>query len=83
MDRCSVFIEENGDRDNHFVVKTDQEPSIEYLIKDLIEHRKSGEIPQESRVKSSGIDGVLERGVQEIEGQIRALLLALQEKIGI
>ena len=76
------FIEENGDRDNHIIVKTDQEPSIEYLIKDLIEHRIGGKtVPEESPVRSSGSNGIVERGVQEIENQIRALFLGFQERL--
>jgi len=39
VDKCLEFIEENGDRDGDILVKTDQEPSIQYLIKDLIESR--------------------------------------------
>ena len=83
VDKCLEFIEENGDRDSNIIVKTDQEPSIECLMKDLIEHRVNGKtIPEESPVKSSGSNGVVERGVQEIEGHIRALFLAFQERIG-
>ena len=37
--RCLDFIEEKGERDNNAMVKTDQEPSIECAIEDLIEHR--------------------------------------------
>ena len=29
------FFEENGDRDNHIIVKTDQEPAIEFLIREF------------------------------------------------
>ena len=46
---------------------------------------ESGEgkiILEESPVKSSGSNGVVERCVWDVEGQIRALFLAFQEKIG-
>ena len=82
-DKCIEFIQENGDEENSILVKTDQEPSIQCLIKDLIDTRKEGKtIPEESPVRSSGSNGVVERGVQEIEGGIRALLLGLESRIG-
>ena len=50
------------------IVKIDQEPSIEHLIKDIIQERQEVRtIPEESLVKSSGSNGIIERGVQEIE----------------
>ena len=82
-DKCLEFSEENGDGDNNVIVKKDQEPSMEYLFKDIRDQRPEGRtIPEESPVKSSGSNGIVERGVQEIEGGIRALLLGLQERLG-
>ena len=43
VDKCLQFIEKNGDREGYIIVKTDQEPSIEYLIKDLLEERAEGQ----------------------------------------
>ena len=37
---------------------------------------------EESPVKSSGSNGLVERGVQGVEGHIRALFVALQGRIG-
>ena len=55
------------------MVKTDQEPSIQYLGKDMIEKRASCEtVPEESPAKSSGSNSVAGRGVSEIEGEIRS-----------
>ena len=83
VDKCLEFIEENGDRDGDILVKTDQEPSIQYLIKDLIESRAEGKtVPEESPVRSSGSNGIVERGVSEVEGEIRALFLGLQDRLG-
>ena len=82
-DKCLEFVQENGDEDNRVLIKTDQEPSIQYLVKDIIDLRKEGKtIIEESPVKSSGSNGVVERGVQEIEGGIRAILLGLEARIG-
>ena len=36
---------------------------------------------EESLVKSSGGNGILERGIQGIEGHIRAIFLALRERM--
>ena len=62
VDKCLEFIEENGDRENNIIVKNDQEPSMQFVIKDLIEERKEGgTIIEESPVKSSGSNGVVEK----------------------
>ena len=37
---------------------------------------------EESPVKSTGANGVVERGVQGVEGHIRAIFLALQRRMG-
>jgi len=65
------------------IIETDQEPSIEYLKNDIIQDRPEGRtITENSPVRSSGSNGVVERGVQEIEGQIRTLLLGFESRIG-
>ena len=56
--------------------------SLEILVKDLIAERKEGQTLQElSPVQSSGSNGTVERGIQEIEAIIRAVLLALEENL--
>ena len=42
VDKCLEFIEENGDGEGDILVKTDQEPAIQYLIKELVEARADG-----------------------------------------
>ena len=60
-----------------------QEESIKYLIKGIQEGRPEGRtIVEESPVKSSGSNGGVERAVQELEGEIRAIFLGLQERLG-
>ncbi len=83
VDRVLDFIAEVGDIDGQIIVKNDQEPSIQYFIKDLVESRESGRSHlEESPVKSSGSNGVVESRVQGVEGQVGALFLALQGRIG-
>ena len=82
IDKCIEFFEENGDGDAKIIIKTDQEPSIEYLVQDIIQARKEGRtVVEESPVRSSGSNGVVEKGVQAIEGGIRGSFLRLQERI--
>ena len=77
MDECS-------DRGSKVIVKSDQEPSIEFLVKDLVAERSEGQtLVEESPVGSRGSDGVVERAVQEVGGDIRALLMGLESRIGI
>ena len=89
VDKCLDFIEENGDRQGNIIVKTDQEPSIKCLIEAIIEAREGGKtIPEQSpkssggQFQSSGSNGIVERGVQEMEGKIRALYLGLEDCLG-
>ena len=65
------------------MVKTDQERSIEYVIKDLVSERVEGRtVIEEAPKKSSGSNGIVEREVQKIEGRIRAIFLGMQERLG-
>ena len=65
------------------IVKTDQELSIKCVIIDLVEERiEGGTIVEEPPVKSSGSNGIVEKGVQDIEGRIRSLFLGLEQRIG-
>ena len=53
------------------------------LVKNLVEARAEGKsVVEESPVGSSGSNGVVERTVQAVEGQIRVILLALQARLG-
>ena len=83
VDRAVEFIAEVEDIDGKIISKNDQEPSIQYFMKDLVESRESGRSHlEESPIKSSGSSGVVERGVQGVEGHIRVPFLALQGRIG-
>ena len=83
VDKAIEYMEESGDQLGKVIVKTDQEPSIQYFVKDLIESSPEGQtIVEESPVKSSGSNGIVEKGVQGIEGQLRVILLAFENRIG-
>ena len=83
VDKCKEFLEENGDSQGTVLVKTDQEPAIQGLIQGIVEARPEGRtVIEEAPKDSKGSNGEVERAVQEIEGQIRALFLAFQDKVG-
>ena len=53
------------------------------MIEDIVKEREDGRtVVEESPRESSGGNGVAERAVQSVEGQIRAVLLALENRIG-
>ena len=82
-DKCCEFMEENGDKANKVIVKTDQEPSITYLVRDLVDRREDGQtIVEEAPVESKGSNGIIERMVQEVEGILRSMYLGLQDRLG-
>jgi hypothetical protein len=82
-DKCIEFMRENGNAEGQVIVKTDQEPSIKFLVNDVVQGRPEGRtIPEESLVKSSGSNGIVERSVGEVECQMRSLLLGFQTRIG-
>ena len=83
IDKCLEFICDNGDSELNIIVKTDQEPAIEALVKEIVVMRKEGRsIVEEAPKKSWGSNGVVERAVQEVEGIVRTLFLGLEERLG-
>ena len=83
VDKVLDFVDELGDRGARIIVKSDQEPAIKTLIKDVVEAREEGRtIVEESPVRSSGSNGRAERAVQTLEGHIRVLLLGLESRLG-
>ena len=79
------FMEECGDGGMDVIVKSDQEPAIAALIKDLVEARGDTvarrTIVEESPVKSSGSNGKVEREAQTIEGHLRTMKSAFEARV--
>ena len=73
--RCVVeFMDECGDRHADVILKTDQEPAIKFLVKDVMQQRTGAKtIVEMSPKASSGSNGVAERAVQTCEGMIRTM----------
>ena len=83
VDKMEEMIEEVGDTNVAMIVKTDQENAVRHVINKLVEAREDGRtIVEESPVQSSGSNGGVERCVQGVEGQMRVMLIALEERIG-
>ena len=83
IDKVMDMIDEVGDANQTIIMKTDQELSVKALVQDVVKEREDGRtVVEESPKESSGSNGVVERAVQSIEGQVRVVLLALEDKIG-
>ena len=83
IDKVLEFVEEVGDSSAQIIIKSDQEPAIVSLAEDIVKAREEGRtVVEESPKQSSGSNGVVERAVQEVEGQMRALLIAVETRLG-
>ena len=81
--RVGAFIRELGIGHLDIVAKSDQEPSIKKLVEDVGRSRGEGSgrwIAEFSPVKSSASNGVVERGIQSAQGQIRVLKDGLESR---
>ena len=80
--RPIALIDKCGNRDaDSILTKTDQEPAVKFLVDDIMKNRTGAKtILEESRKKSSGSNGVVQRTVQTVEGFIRSLKSQLYER---
>ena len=75
------FVEELGDKDRDVILKTDQEPSIKFLVDDICTARTGAKTIKECAPKySKGSNGVVERAVQAVEQCIRTLKSSFDER---
>ena len=82
--RVRAFLNELGYENLDVTIKTDQEPAIKDLVNEVIKLRGTAKtMKEESPVGSSASNGVIERGVQTVEGQIRVIKNALEERLKI
>jgi hypothetical protein len=82
--KVADLMEECGNKNADVIIKSDQEPAIRFLVDDVCKARTGAKtIPEESPVASKGSNGIVERAVQTIEGQIRALKSQLDERYKI
>ena len=84
--RTVAFLRECGSEMAKITIKTDQEPAIVAIAEDVVRLRASNgadeTISENSPAYSHQSNGVVERGVQSVEGMIRTLRSALEERMG-
>ena len=68
VNRVLAFLKELGHLGNKSIVKCDQESSIKALAERIATERTSQTMLEHSPVRSSGSNGVIERGNQIVEG---------------
>ena len=64
------------------LLKTDQEPALVDLMKEVAEERNADTVLEESPVGDSKGNGFIERGVQQVEEILRVHKLRLEARIG-
>ena len=80
--RIVAFIKELGYDSAKLIIKSDQESSVKAVIDAVIRARGDAPtIPEHSPVRSSGSNGVIERGIKEMQGQVRAMKSALDARL--
>ena len=86
VERVLAFMKELGIEGQDVIVKTDQEPAIKHLV-DEIGRRKAEMggrwIKENSPVDSHASNGVVERGIQSVQGQVRVMKGALEARWGV
>ena len=77
------FVKELGCENVDVVVKSDQEPAIRAMVREICRIRSANgvrTIPESSPAYSSASNGVVERGVQTVEAQMRVMRSALEAR---
>ena len=82
VNRVLAFIGEVGHSGGKLIIKCDHESPIKALFTKIAIGRKEQTILENSPVRSSGSDGVIERAIKEVEYQIRTMKSALDRRIG-
>ena len=84
--RVVAFLAEVGCMHNDIVVKSDQEPAICSIINEVGRLRAAAGggrfIVENSPVGSSASNGMVERAIQSVQGQVRVMKLALERRLG-
>ena len=82
--RVIAFLDEVGCMHHEVIVKSDQETSISSLVGEIGRARAVGGggkwIKEHSLVGSNAPNGLVERAIQSVQGQVRVLKLALEAR---
>ena len=86
IDKVLSFLEECVSGSGDIVLTSDHKPAIEYLLQYIMDARGnetgSRRIVEESVIKSRGTNVRVERSAQTIEGQIRVIKIACEDRLG-
>ena len=74
--RILASIKELGHEGSKIILKSDQESPIKAVIDRVMT------VPEHSPVRSSGSNGIIERGIKEVEARVSCMKSALDERIG-
>ena len=66
---------------SNVIMKCDQESSIKAVVDKVAERREGQTVMEHSPVRSSGSNGIIERGIKDVEYQIRCMKSALDDRI--
>ena len=86
--RVVAFMREIGCEFGDLTMKSDNEESIKALVTEVARVRAAGGGPgrlnvETSKTYSSASNGVVERGIRSVQGMVRVLRSALEEKLGV
>ena len=79
--RVIAFIRELGYDGKKLVLKSDQESSVNAVLVRVAQKREGETFLEHSPVRSSGSNGIIERGIKDVQGQIRSMKFAIDERI--
>ena len=84
VDQVLEDLETAGLRNDRIVLKTDQEPAITEVMKEVQRRRECdyGTAIDNSRVGDSDSNGTIENTIKQFEGMARTTRFALEEKLG-
>ena len=81
--RITAFIKEIGCEFVSVIMKSDQEPAIQALLEDVRRMRADARtLVEMSPVGESASNGVVERGIQSVQGQVRTMKSVLETRWG-
>ena len=86
--RVVAFMREIGCEFGDITMKSDNEESIKALVTEVTRVRAAGGGPgrtnvESSKAYSSASNGMVERGLRSVQGMIRVLRSALEDKLGV
>ena len=85
--RTVAFMREIGCEFGDLTMKSDNEEAIKALVSDVARVRAAGGGPgrtniETSKTYSSASNGVVERGIRSVQGMVRVLRSALEDRVG-